>query len=185
MKVLRRIVVGLAGVVLVASALELVAPKAVQAVVSTLVTVSNTSANPVPNLNVDEPAAQPFQYYLGANPGGYPTFTVPSTTVSGAPVKRLVIESVSGFCSQPFSPADPVGSFTSLVTNDTSINGQSSSANFFVPLQNPSLPTLYAIQAFTRIYADPGATVRFEPTDATGPCYGTCSAQVTGYLVTQ
>lgn len=48
MNVLRRIVVGLAGVVVVALAIELAAPKAVHALVSTLVTVTNTSANPVP-----------------------------------------------------------------------------------------------------------------------------------------
>jgi hypothetical protein len=46
--ILRRIVVGIAGAVVVALALELVAPKAVHAVASALVTVSNTSSNPVP-----------------------------------------------------------------------------------------------------------------------------------------
>lgn len=53
MNVVRKIVVGIAGVVVVALALELVAPKAVHAVVSTLVTVSNTTAQPVPTMAVD------------------------------------------------------------------------------------------------------------------------------------
>lgn len=48
MNVLRRIVLGLAGVVAVALAMQLAAPKAVQAIVSHFVTVDNTAANPVP-----------------------------------------------------------------------------------------------------------------------------------------
>lgn len=53
MNVIRKIVVGIAGVVVVALALELFAPKAVHAVVSTLVTVSNGAGNPVPTMAVD------------------------------------------------------------------------------------------------------------------------------------
>lgn len=47
MNIVRRIVVGLAGIVVVALAMELAAPKAVHALVSTLVTVSNGAGNPV------------------------------------------------------------------------------------------------------------------------------------------
>ncbi len=46
--VLNRIAMGVGGVVIVALLLALVAPKAVHAIVSTLVTVANTSSNPVP-----------------------------------------------------------------------------------------------------------------------------------------
>lgn len=53
MNVIRRVVVGLAGVIVVALAMELAAPKAVHALVSTLVTVANTSGNPVPTMAVD------------------------------------------------------------------------------------------------------------------------------------
>lgn len=48
---------GMAGVLFVASAMALFAPKAVHAVVSALVTVANTSANPVPAQEVKESRA--------------------------------------------------------------------------------------------------------------------------------
>jgi hypothetical protein len=48
MKILQRLLMGLGTVLLLALALQLVAPKAVRAVVSTLVTIANTSSNPVP-----------------------------------------------------------------------------------------------------------------------------------------
>lgn len=53
MNVLHRTVVGIAGIVVVGLALALSAPRVVHAVVSTLVTVSNTSGNPVPTVAVD------------------------------------------------------------------------------------------------------------------------------------
>jgi hypothetical protein len=48
MNVLRRIAMGIGGVVIAVLLLALAAPKAVHAIVSTLVTVANTSSNPVP-----------------------------------------------------------------------------------------------------------------------------------------
>lgn len=48
---------GIAGVLFVASAMTLVEPKAVHALVSALVTVANTSANPVPAQEVKESRA--------------------------------------------------------------------------------------------------------------------------------
>jgi hypothetical protein len=48
MKLFKRILIGFGTILLLALSLQLVAPKAVHAVVSTLVTVANTSANPVP-----------------------------------------------------------------------------------------------------------------------------------------
>ena len=51
MKLLKRIGVGLAATIVVAAALQLAAPKAVRAVVSTFVTVANAPSNPVPVAN--------------------------------------------------------------------------------------------------------------------------------------
>lgn len=48
MNIVRRFVVGIAGVVLVGLAMDLLAPKAVRAVSNLFVTVTNTSTNPVP-----------------------------------------------------------------------------------------------------------------------------------------
>lgn len=53
MNIVRRIVVGLAGVIAVALVLAIAEPKAVHAVVSALVTVSNGTGNPVPTVAVD------------------------------------------------------------------------------------------------------------------------------------
>ena len=61
MSVLRRIAMGMGGTVVVALVIGLAAPKTVRAVVSTLVTVANTSANPVPTQAMDNPALQHFE----------------------------------------------------------------------------------------------------------------------------
>ena len=82
------------------------APKAAHALVATLVQVTNTSANPVPTSD----AAVRFQTAVCAVTGpvstatnfcapNSTTFVVPTVTSGGAAVKRLVLENVSGFCS--------------------------------------------------------------------------------------
>lgn len=58
---------GIAGVLFVASAMTLFAPKTVHAVVSALVTVANTAENPVPVSNVNEPALQAYQDFCRAD----------------------------------------------------------------------------------------------------------------------
>jgi hypothetical protein len=58
MNVLRKFLVGLGSLVVVALVLALAAPKTVRAVVSTLVTVSNTTSNPVPTADVYHSATQ-------------------------------------------------------------------------------------------------------------------------------
>ena len=54
MNVLRRIAMGIGGTVVVAVVMGLAAPKTVHALVSALVTVANTPANPVPVQEVKE-----------------------------------------------------------------------------------------------------------------------------------
>ena len=61
MNVVRRVVLGFAGVVAVALAMQLAAPKAVQAIASHFVTVDNTAATPVPTFATDDPGRIPFQ----------------------------------------------------------------------------------------------------------------------------
>jgi hypothetical protein len=61
MKLLQRLLMGIGTVLLLALSLQLAAPKAVHAVVSTLVTVANTTADPVPVHSVDsQPLLQTF-----------------------------------------------------------------------------------------------------------------------------
>lgn len=71
MNVLRRIVLGIAAVVVVALALELVAPKAVRAVSNLFITVTNTSANPVPVLEDRESRANFITLSFNVASGGY------------------------------------------------------------------------------------------------------------------
>lgn len=88
---------GIAGVLFVASAMTLVAPKTVHAVVSALVTVANTSANPVPISNMEDPgriAYEGFQAGIGSSGCSSSQCTFAFGQVP--PNHRLVIENISG-----------------------------------------------------------------------------------------
>ena len=61
MKSLRKALVGIGGLAVLALLMTLAAPKAAHAIVSTLVTVANTAADPVPVHSVDAKTVQPFQ----------------------------------------------------------------------------------------------------------------------------
>jgi hypothetical protein len=106
------------------------APRIAHAVTATLVQVVNSSANPVPIAE----SAPKFQAHLCRNVGpiaaavaactGAGTFTVPTTTSTGAVVRRLVIESVSGKCSNYNKPDLEIKlvNLTSPFTPDASPN---------------------------------------------------------------
>ena len=88
MNVLRRIAMGIGGTVVVAFVFALAAPKTVHAVVSALVTVSNTTANPVPVSNVNEPALEAYQDFCRID-----FSTASSCNFQAVPAgKRLVIQ---------------------------------------------------------------------------------------------
>src|SRR5580704_8627668 len=107
MRFIKRLLMGAGAVALAGTLISLVAPKAVHAAVAALVLVTNTSANPVPNADVNAPGEEPVQTLLCAAIGnvsctgsGQPTgFSVPTTTSDGLSVKRLVIEYVSANCT--------------------------------------------------------------------------------------
>ena len=94
------------------AALLLVGTQKARSIYSSPVTVTNTSANAVPtsdsgirfqtdicNVNGTVSTA------TGNCPAGKNTFTVPTTTSSGASVKTLVVDNVSGFCSSFNNPS--------------------------------------------------------------------------------
>jgi hypothetical protein len=134
MDVVRRIVVGIAGVVLVALALELFAPKAVHAVVSTLVTVSNTSGNPVPTMAVDT------RNVNVVNTPNVNVNTLPAVQLSGTPSVNInsmppVNASVTG--NVPVSnPLDGSGNPIPLVTQSPV-----SAANAFDTINSCQVPS--------------------------------------------
>ena len=84
MNVLRRIAMGIGGAVVVALAIGLAAPKTVRAVVSALVTVANTSTNPVPAQEVKESRSNFVSVTLSS---GFSTYNEvsPDGTVSSTP----------------------------------------------------------------------------------------------------
>src|ERR1700683_5381739 len=98
MRFTKRLLMGFGAVALAGTFLSLVAPKAVHAAVAALVLVTNTSANPVPNADVNAPGEEPLQTILCSAIGnvscpgsGQPTgFTVPTTTSDGLSVQRFV-----------------------------------------------------------------------------------------------
>lgn len=100
----KRITMGIGGMVVAALLLALAAPKAVHAIVSTLVTVVNTSSNPVPVQNVKQ-SADNF-VTLNYNGSTYDQVlpdgsTTPFSISSG---QQFVITDVSWvtFCSHTF-----------------------------------------------------------------------------------
>ena len=102
----KRMVSVIGGLAIAAFLVTLATPKAVHAIVSTLVTVSNTAANPVPTRAADNPARQAVLLTAGiVMPDGQPTGTllmnsesVQFTVPAG---QRLVVDSVSGNMSAP------------------------------------------------------------------------------------
>ena len=149
--------------------------------------------------NVDNPANSPFAKTLcrstvasecdasATQPALTASFVVPSATSAGEPVKRLVIEFVSGTCVGSGRATfvrilgTPSGS---LANPDT---GDNFSDNFF-PLavaQFIGPAAVNGVQSFaqsTRIYLDPGMTVTMSSNTAEA---GTlhCRAHLNGYFV--
>ncbi len=199
MKILQRFLMGFGTVLLLALSLQLVAPKAVHAVVSTLVTVANTAANPVVSRNVDNPATYPFSANLCINVNSFcdpslsQVFVVPATTSTGVPVKRLVLQGASGDCQgDPATIALLDGIQISSFAPEDTINPPSGPYRFYqiasiigTSPRTGDFP--FSGQIF--IYAAPGDTVHsdawFGSTTPFRPGAMTCSVFLTGYLVTQ
>jgi hypothetical protein len=95
MKLLERFLMGLGTVLLLAISLQLVAPKAVRAVVSTLVTVANTAANPVPTQQAIP--TKPFFDRLVLSPGTvFSTGPGPSGTLAVTSIMISNLSTTSG-----------------------------------------------------------------------------------------
>ncbi len=185
----RRIAMAIGGTVAVALVIGLAAPKTVHALVSALVTVANTSANPVPNRDVDNSANFPFSSevcfgdanFCQSVPG---QFTVPTVTSSGAPIKRLIIETISGVCENPSGGSN----FIAGIALNTSAPTDSSNGSLETVFL-PAVQTEPGFAMFNRIvhfYANPGASVVEGSSGASSSFLaGGCLAAVSGHLVTQ
>ena len=148
------------------------------------VTVVNPTTQPVPIRDVDNPAFQPFVFNLCGlpNPAGpCPTnsFKIPSTTATGQPVLRFVLEYVSGGCGLG------TGSFFDSITVATSANGGPGSYKVIPMLAGTDGPiNVFSIAQQLRGYADAGSDARLE-LSSTGTGVPQCDLTVSGYLVTK
>jgi hypothetical protein len=175
MKFVKSLLIGTGSVVLAGFVLTLLAPKAVHAVVATAVQVMNTSANPVPNKDVDQPGRHP--YTTGCSHNNAPTASeVTCDTVATPVTSELVIQGVNLFFF-PSGTAVPTFLFVQVVTNGTTTTFNLASV--------ASPDGIYYFSALTTpLYADPGSTIT---------CGGASVARnfqipginctVTGYLV--
>jgi hypothetical protein len=188
MNLIRKALTTLGGILLAALFIAALAPKATRGIAAALVQVTNTSANPVPTVAADSPANFPFAapicFQIPLTCGGAQSFIVPTTTSTGLPVKRLVIENVSGTCF--LSPG--VSAFVLMLS--APIAGSNSPLPFAFPLvpASPSnSPGAFVVGGSTvRIYTDPGDTVSVG-WDGAVPSgdVALCSLVVEGHLETK
>ncbi len=140
----------------------------VHAVASALVTVVNTSANPVTVASVDDRVAQPAVFRVYPNVRAYATFVVPAG-------KRLVITSVSGWNNGNGSAS---GIDIDLVSNNL---GNTQTIPFGAAQSATSLRHLMNENVF--LVADPGSTVYFTVTDSDYNDSAGINIDVHGYYV--
>lgn len=189
MRFAKRLLMVAGAVALSGIASVMVAPKAVHAIVSTLVTVANTSSNPVSVSQGADLANEPFVTSI-CNNGSSPatcselatalgssatppaSFTVPTSDSEGHLVKALVIQFVSGTCAAAASPI-----LTTTVPANA-VNGISNTANFLSLVTQTSGASL--VDQPTTIVAGPGSTVGlFGALLSSTP---SCALTLNGYL---
>jgi len=148
MKFVKMTLMGIGGVAL---AVLLLTPKTAHALVAALVQVTNTTANPVPNLDTERNARIPYQSSLALSPGfGLGTLFIDLTPVPTG--YRLVAQNVSATLYLTTGAAAPFSYLT-----DTS-------GNIVLGLPGglgPVFPTLYRLGGFNNqvtAYFDAGDT---------------------------
>ena len=155
MNLIQKAFTTLVGVFLAALLIATLAPKATRGVAAALVQVTNTSANPVPTVSAD--ANFPYEAQLCAGSictVSQSSFSVPATTTTGVPVKRLVIEDLNANCDVT---APESNFFELFVPPAADANGTESVRYLFV--LTDQLGSISAAHEIARLYADPLATV--------------------------
>ena len=144
--------------------------------------------HPILVRDVDNPANEPLEGTICASsgttflvcPADQEAFTVPLTTNSGQPVKRYVIEYVSGTCQT--APGEAIDQVFLIIP----LGGF---AHYFVPVNvtfNSTPENDYTFAQQTRLYANPGQAMQMR-TGRIGalPADYACTLQFSGYLVKQ
>jgi hypothetical protein len=177
MQLAKRLFMGFGVVAFVAMSFMLAAPKAVHAIVATLVQVANTSANPVPNSDVNNPDKATL-LVLGCqgNADGNANFTCdPNSTI---PVgQRFAIDRVEADC---FTTAGITFGNAHLSLTE----GGSPTAHV-LPLNSleTGFNTEYVLSMPVRFYADAGSYIGFEAYLSAPSGDTFCNFQADGYLI--
>lgn len=129
MKVLQRFLMGFGSLLLLVVSLQLFAPEAVHAVVSTLITVANTTSNPVPSQQVIP--SQPFFARLSLSGG-------PTQAAGPGSSGRLAVTSITISNLSTTSPTQEVFILAPIVTTggscaDAVIGGADPQLRLLVP----------------------------------------------------
>lgn len=144
--------------------------------------------HPILARDVDNSANEPLEGFVCVSsgntftvcPADRNTFTVPLTTNSGQPVKRYVIEYVSGTCQT--APGEGIVQVFLVIPTG-------GFAHWFVPVNitfNSTLENDYTFAQQTRLYANAGQTMQIG-TGRIGALLAdySCTLQFSGYLVKQ
>ena len=164
---------------LAAGALILATPRAAHAIAATLVQVTNTTADPVPNKDVDNPARHPFAAAC-TNQGNGNDGPVTCSPAPGPPAgAETVIQSVSIIVARGASTAIPIETFYSFVTG-----GQSYQSYIpFVTQQSASNAGAWVGNQVATIYEDPSSAQLCSVVQSDLATQFQISCTVTGYTV--
>jgi len=177
MKVINKRIVQAGAALGVVATLALVTPRAAHAVAAALVQVTNTSANPVPNQDVDAPGRHLYQSICTTTTGdslGKQFVCILSAVPANT---ELVIQTVSILAETPNPPA--IGQLA------TTVRGVQAVVAF--PVVNSGLTEFgtmigTATQPLT-LYADPGTQPQCSVVVASAPAIPAMTCSVIGYTV--
>lgn len=156
----------LIGAVSACAVLAIGLSREVHAVASALVTVVNTSANPVAVSAVDDRVTQAFGFRTFPNVRQFSTVVVPAG-------KRMVITSVTGFNNGNGSASD--------LEVDIVTNGAGNAQRIPFQAAQSASSLRYLSNANTLLVADPGSTVYFFINDSDFNDFAGINIDVHGY----
>lgn len=158
MNLVKRLLIGVGAFALAGMLVAMLAPMTAHAIVGKLASVTKSSADIVRTAEASDPTYEPASLVLFANNSWTATATVPTTLPSGAPIRQMVINWVTGFCIAP-----PNVQAVALQTN-------SSEYSFFGPVASGTAfgvggatPPDVVFGTKTSLYASPGSTVTLTP----------------------
>ena len=164
---------------LAAGVLILAAPRAVHAVAATLVQVTNTTADPVPNKDVDNPARHPFAAACTAQSDGFDGPASCNPAPAPPTGVETVIQSVSILVTRGPSTAAPIETFYTFVTG-----GQTYQSYVpFITQQSASNTGTWVGNQTTTIYEDPSSGQQCSAVQSDETTEFTIYCTVTGYTV--